>query len=75
MAETQKVVHPFAPIVDAHSRVLILGSFPSVISRQQSFFTMPIRITASGRCCLRCLKKSLVSAQSSATGIISPYGM
>lgn len=38
MAETQKVVHPFAPIVDANSRVLILGSFPSVISRQQSFY-------------------------------------
>ena len=32
------VVHPFAPIYDAHSRVLILGSLPSVASRQQAFY-------------------------------------
>ncbi|MEE8808351.1 MAG: DNA-deoxyinosine glycosylase [Lactimicrobium sp.] len=38
MAELAKVVHPFAPIYDENSRVLILGSFPSVISRQQSFY-------------------------------------
>ena len=31
-------VHPFPPLYDAASRVLILGSFPSVRSREQGFF-------------------------------------
>ncbi|MBQ9015428.1 MAG: DNA-deoxyinosine glycosylase [Firmicutes bacterium] len=30
--------HPFGPIFSPHSRVLILGSFPSVKSREQAFF-------------------------------------
>ena len=30
--------HPFPPLYDSHSRVLILGSFPSVVSREQSFY-------------------------------------
>lgn len=30
--------HPFEPLYDSHSCVLILGSFPSVKSREQSFF-------------------------------------
>lgn len=30
--------HPFPPLYDASSRVLILGSFPSVRSREQRFF-------------------------------------
>lgn len=30
--------HPISPVFDAHSRVLILGSFPSVKSREQGFF-------------------------------------
>lgn len=30
--------HPFAPIIDAHSRVLVLGSFPSVKSRERGFY-------------------------------------
>ena len=30
--------HPFPPLYDARSRVLILGSFPSVKSREQQFF-------------------------------------
>lgn len=34
----QTVKHPFAPIYDENSRVLILGSFPSVKSREQLFF-------------------------------------
>lgn len=34
----QKVEHPFPPVVDAHSRILILGSFPSVASREEGFF-------------------------------------
>ena len=30
--------HPFPPLFDAQSRILILGSFPSVKSREQNFF-------------------------------------
>lgn len=30
--------HPFKPIWDNGSRILILGSFPSVISREQDFY-------------------------------------
>ena len=30
--------HPFPPLYDEHSKVLILGSFPSVKSREQLFF-------------------------------------
>lgn len=30
--------HPFPPLFDARSRVLILGSFPSVASREAQFF-------------------------------------
>lgn len=32
------IVHPIPPIYDNNSRVLILGSFPSVKSREQGFF-------------------------------------
>ena len=32
------IVHPFGPLYDENSRVLILGSFPSVKSREQQFF-------------------------------------
>lgn len=32
------VVHPFPPIFDPFSRVLILGSFPSVVSRREQFY-------------------------------------
>ncbi len=32
------VVHPFPPLFDKNSRVLILGSFPSVKSREEMFF-------------------------------------
>ena len=31
-------IHPFRPLYDAQSRVLILGSFPSIKSREQMFF-------------------------------------
>lgn len=34
----QKVEHPIPPLYDTQSRVLILGSFPSVKSREQAFF-------------------------------------
>ena len=30
--------HTFAPVYDNHSRVLVLGSFPSVKSREQGFY-------------------------------------
>ncbi len=33
-----RIVHPFGPLYDENSRVLILGSFPSVKSREQQFF-------------------------------------
>ena len=33
-----KLDHPFGPLYDGNSRVLILGSFPSVRSREQNFF-------------------------------------
>ncbi len=36
MQET--VRHPFPPLYNAHSEILILGSFPSVKSREQRFF-------------------------------------
>ena len=32
------IVHPIPPLYDENSRILILGSFPSVKSREQSFF-------------------------------------
>lgn len=34
----ERVNHPFGPLYDDNSRVLILGSFPSVKSREQNFF-------------------------------------
>ena len=33
-----RTVHPFGPLFSEHSRILILGSFPSVKSREQQFF-------------------------------------
>ena len=32
------LTHPIPPVFDGHSRVLILGSFPSVKSREEGFF-------------------------------------
>ncbi len=34
----QFYAHPFDPVYDAHSRILILGSFPSVRSREEGFY-------------------------------------
>lgn len=34
----QLVRHEFAPVYDTNSRILILGSFPSVKSREQQFY-------------------------------------
>ena len=36
--EKQRILHPFPPLYDERSRILILGSFPSVKSREQRFF-------------------------------------
>ena len=32
------IKHPFEPLYDSNSKILILGSFPSVKSREQNFF-------------------------------------
>ena len=37
-AENQRIRHPFGPLFSNDSRILILGSFPSVKSREQNFF-------------------------------------
>lgn len=34
----EKVTHTFAPVFDARSRILILGTFPSVKSRENHFY-------------------------------------
>ena len=36
--ERNRIEHPIKPIYDKNSRILILGSFPSVKSREQMFF-------------------------------------
>jgi len=34
----EKSLHPFAPIIDDDSKILILGSFPSIKSFEESFY-------------------------------------
>ena len=34
----EQIMHPFPPLFDGSSEILILGSFPSVKSREQQFF-------------------------------------
>ena len=38
MSEYETHTHTFAPVFDQNSRVLILGTFPSVKSREQQFY-------------------------------------
>ena len=38
MSSSVSILHPFPPLFDENSRTLILGSFPSVKSREQCFF-------------------------------------
>lgn len=38
MAEYQHIDHGFDPVFDERSRVLVLGSFPSVLSRANDFY-------------------------------------
>lgn len=37
-SETSNIIHPFPPLFDENSKTLILGSFPSVKSRESMFF-------------------------------------
>lgn len=36
--EPESIIHPFPPLFDENSKTLILGSFPSVKSRESMFF-------------------------------------
>lgn len=36
--KAERIVHPIPPLYDADSRILILGSFPSIKSREAMFF-------------------------------------
>lgn len=36
--QSHRIVHPLAPIFDENSKILILGSFPSVKSRESLFY-------------------------------------
>ena len=38
MSQTANIIHPIPPLYDADSSILILGSFPSVKSREAMFF-------------------------------------
>ena len=38
MAEYERHPHMFPPVFDNHSKILILGTFPSVKSREQQFY-------------------------------------
>lgn len=38
MTDHQRISHGFEPVFDARSRVLVLGSFPSVLSRENRFY-------------------------------------
>lgn len=37
-AVLERIVHPIPPVYDANARILVLGSFPSVKSREAMFF-------------------------------------
>ena len=38
MNKTEQVSHEFEPVFDKNSRVLVLGTFPSVKSRENQFY-------------------------------------
>ena len=44
----EHIVHPFSPLYNSESRILILGSLPSVKSKRADVF-MDIRRTDSGK--------------------------
>lgn len=33
-----KIIHPFEPVYDSNSKILVLGSFPSIKSREENFY-------------------------------------
>lgn len=38
MAEYERIVHPLEPLYDKNSKIIVLGSFPSVKTREYGFF-------------------------------------
>lgn len=38
MQEDHHLAHPFAPVFDERSRILIVGTYPSVVSRREMFY-------------------------------------
>ena len=36
--ESSFITHPLPPLYDSHSEILILGSFPSIKTREMGFF-------------------------------------
>lgn len=36
-------LHTIAPVFDENSKILVLGSFPSVKSREEGFFTATLK--------------------------------
>lgn len=38
MSDTERIMHPIPPLYDEKSEILILGSFPSIKSRESKFF-------------------------------------
>ena len=43
-SQYEHIIHPFPPLYDNNSKILILGSLPSVKSREQMFFLSLIHI-------------------------------
>ena len=48
MEEYKNITHTFKPVWDKNSKVLVLGTFPSVKSRENNFI-MDIHRTGSGK--------------------------
>ena len=44
-SQYEHIIHPFPPLYDNNSKILILGSLPSVKSREQMFFYGPSRLS------------------------------
>ena len=62
--KSSRVVHPFGPLYGPDSHVMILGSFPSVKSREQQFFyghpqNRFWKVVAAVFGCVVCYKKVL----------------
>ena len=68
------VEHPFPPVVDAACRVLVLGSFPSVKSREEGFFYGHPRNRFWRRCSGKLCPKAYRRSARCSCGTISPCG-